>query len=168
MEHHNLYEYPCSAKAMPHINDKIDFTVEVFIVYQSKVLLRKHDKYKIWLSVGGHIELDEDPNQAALREVKEEVGLDVTLYAGQTLEPHTEHYRELISPPFLDRHRINENHEHITMVYFASSNTDQLVLSEQEKTEECRWFTKEELSLEKYQIKPAIQKYARAALEKLG
>lgn len=54
---------------MAHIHEKIDFTVEVFVVFQNKVLLRKHDKYKIWLSVGGHIELDEDPNQAALREV---------------------------------------------------------------------------------------------------
>jgi len=55
---------------MPHIHDKIDFTVEVFVVHQKAVLLRRHDKYKIWLSVGGHIELDEDPNQAAIREVK--------------------------------------------------------------------------------------------------
>ena len=61
---------------MPHIHNKIDFTVEVFIVYDNKVLLRKHDKYGMWLSVGGHIELDEDSNQAALREVKEEVGLE--------------------------------------------------------------------------------------------
>lgn len=38
---------------MPHIHEKIDFTVEVFIVYNNKVLLRKHDKYGIWLSVDG-------------------------------------------------------------------------------------------------------------------
>jgi len=64
---------------MPHIHDKIDFTVEVFVVYNKKVLLRKHDKYKKWLSVGGHIELDENPNEAAIREVKEEVGIEVEL-----------------------------------------------------------------------------------------
>ena len=64
---------------MPHIHEKVDFTVEVFIVYKDKVLLRKHDKYGIWLSVGGHIELDEDPVQAALREVKEEVCLNIEL-----------------------------------------------------------------------------------------
>ncbi len=64
---------------MPHIHDKIDFTVEVFIVYKDTVLLRKHNKYRYWLSVSGHIELNEDPNHAALREVKEEVGLDIIL-----------------------------------------------------------------------------------------
>ena len=55
---------------MPHIHEKIDFAVEVFVVHKNKVLLRKHDKYKTWLGVGGHIELDEDPNQVAIREVK--------------------------------------------------------------------------------------------------
>ncbi len=59
---------------MPHIHEKIDFCVEVFIVHKNKVLLRVHDKFKFWLSIGGHIELDEDPIEAAYREVKEEVG----------------------------------------------------------------------------------------------
>ena len=80
---------------MPHINNKIDFTVEVFIVYNNKVLLRKHDKYKIWLGVGGHIELDEDPNQAAVREVKEEVGLDIMLFDKNTPAFNIENYKEL-------------------------------------------------------------------------
>ena len=67
---------------MPHIHEKIDFTSEVFIVYQDKVLLRIHDKYGRWLSIGGHIELDEDPVQAAIREAKEEVGLDIEIEDG--------------------------------------------------------------------------------------
>jgi len=62
---------------MPHIHDKIDFTVEVFIVHKNKVLLRMHDKFHIWCSIGGHIELDEDPIEAAYRKVKEGVGPDV-------------------------------------------------------------------------------------------
>ena len=71
---------------MPHIHEKMDFTVETFIVHKNKVLLRKHDKLKIWMSVGGHVELDEDPVEAALREVKEEVGLDITLYQKKTID----------------------------------------------------------------------------------
>ena len=47
---------------MPHIHEKIDFTVEIFIIYNNKILFRKHDKYGVWLSVGGHVELYEDPN----------------------------------------------------------------------------------------------------------
>lgn len=151
---------------MPHIHDKIDFTVETFVVYQNKVLLRKHDKYRKWLSVGGHIELDEDPNQAAIREVKEEVGLDVRLL-GSAISFEEKNYQELIPPRFLNRHRINDTHEHITLVYFAKSNSDELKLSEKEVSEECRWFTKEEIEKNTYGIKKSILYYALTALDEL-
>ena len=112
-------------RTMPHIHEKIDFTVEVFIVFKDKVLLRMHDKYKIWLSVGGHIELDEDPNQAALREVKEEVGLEVVLATPEKiLNLDTVHHKELIPPTFLNIHRINPEHQHIGLVYFATTKSD--------------------------------------------
>ena len=64
---------------MPHIHEKIDFTVAIFVVHDGKVLLIHHRKLDKWLPLGGHIELDEDPEQAALREAKEESGLDVEL-----------------------------------------------------------------------------------------
>ena len=153
---------------MPHINEKIDFTIEVFVVYNNKVLLRKHDKYKKWLSVGGHIELDENPNQAAIREVKEEIGLDVELFKGDTPLFDLEiGYTELISPMFLNIHRINPTHEHVELVYFATSNTDEIQESKIEKSEECKWFTKEELDDPSYGINEKIIFYAKKALEKL-
>lgn len=122
---------------MPHIHDKIDFCTEVFVVFGNKVLLRMHDKYDIWLGPGGHIELDEDPDHAAIREVKEEVGLDVQLFQ-DTHYPMTnrEGFQELLRPQFVNRHRINETHEHICFYYFATSNTDQLILSRNRKK---RW-----------------------------
>ncbi len=60
---------------MAHLHEKIDFTASVYIVREGKVLLHKHKKLGIWLPPGGHIEPEEDPNQAALREAKEESGL---------------------------------------------------------------------------------------------
>ncbi|MFH1325320.1 MAG: NUDIX domain-containing protein [archaeon] len=153
---------------MPHIHDKIDFTVEVFVVYNNKVLLRKHDKYKIWLSIGGHIELDEEPNEAAIREVKEEVGLDVELFNDKVKLSDEEDYKELVPPEFLNIHKINETHKHITLTYFARANTDNLILSEDEKSDECKWFSKEEISNPEHNIKEHIKMYAKKALEKLG
>lgn len=153
---------------MPHIHEKIDFTAEVFVVYRDRVLLRKHDKYGIWLSVGGHIELDEDPNQAAIREVKEEVGLDVILADG--LRPfikETLRYRELIPPVFLNRNRINDTHEHVTLTYFARASTDQLVIPEHEKSEATKWFTREELERNAKGVEETIQQYALRALDVL-
>lgn len=153
---------------MPHIHDKIDFTVEVFIVCGNKVLLRKHDKYGIWLSVGGHIELNEDPNEAALREVKEEVGLDVKLVGSPPHYRETlERYKELIPPKFLNRHYINNHHEHVTLTYFAVSETDGIKSSEEEKSQEWKWFTLEELDSGAYGLKENIRFYAKAVLKEL-
>ena len=152
---------------MPHIHDKIDFCAEVFTVHKNKVLLRKHDKYHIWLSVGGHIELHEDPNEAALREVKEEVGLDIKLYGDITHVESDPHAKELIPPCHLHRHRINENHEHVVFIYFATAQTDKLNIPENEKAE-CKWLTEKELDDEKFDIKPGIKHYAKEALKLLA
>ena len=153
---------------MPHIHEKIDFTAEVFIVYRNKVLLRKHDKYKKWLSVGGHIELNEDPNEAAIREVKEETGLDIVLDDNLQEFREKDETIELIPPYFLNRHRISDTHEHITLVYFAKSNLDKIYENiEREKSEECRWFTKEKLLADK-EIDSNVKFYALKALEKLS
>lgn len=153
---------------MPHIHKDIDFTSEVFVVFRNKVLLRKHDKYKEWLSVGGHIELTEDPNETAIREVKEEVGLDITLDDGLKPEREKDNTRDLIPPYFLNRHKIDETHSHVTFIYFAKSDSSKLLeLNEREKSEECKWFTKEEILLSN-EIKASIKFYALKALEKLS
>jgi predicted MFS family arabinose efflux permease/8-oxo-dGTP pyrophosphatase MutT (NUDIX family) len=64
---------------MAHINEKIDFTVALFVVQSGRVLVIHHRALNRWLPLGGHIELDEDPEQAALREAREESGLEVEL-----------------------------------------------------------------------------------------
>ncbi len=154
---------------MPHVNEKIDFTAEVFIVFKNTVLLRKHDKYKIWLSVGGHIELDEDPNEAAIREVKEEVGLDVILYDNRVFKSDSNEYKELIVPQFMNRHRISNSHEHITLTFFATTNTNELNVDlVKEVSDKLYWFTREELSLLAADIKPSVKYYALTALKTCG
>ncbi len=103
---------------MAHLHEKIDFTVGIFVVHDGKILLIHHRQLDRWLPLGGHIELDEDPEQAALREAKEESGLEVELLGERppTTGPGT---RALIAPRFLDIHRISETHEHIGMIYWA-------------------------------------------------
>lgn len=154
---------------MSHIHDKIDFCVETFIVHQGRVLLRKHDKYKIWLSIGGHIELHEDPNTAAIREVKEEVGLDIKLYEEDGKQPvFQDNSQSLIPPQYLNKHGVTEGHEHIAFVYFASSETDGLKLSDQEISDGCKWFTRKELMDNSFGIRENIIFYSLKALEKLS
>ncbi len=151
---------------MPHIHDLIDFTVETFIVHKNKVLLRKHDKLGIWLSVGGHIELDEDPNQAAIREVKEEVGLDIILdNSRQFFKSKAEDYEELIPPLFLNIHQSTKTHRHIVLIYFAKTKSDKISQNkENEKSEDIRWFTKKDLEKDKT-VHKIVKRYALKALE---
>ena len=56
-----------------------DFTTEVFIVFNKKLLLFKHKKIGLWFPPGWHIEKNELIDESALKEIKEETGLDVEL-----------------------------------------------------------------------------------------
>ncbi len=153
---------------MPHIHEKIDFTVEVYIVHKNKVLLRMHDKFKIWCSVGGHIELDEDPIEAACREVKEEVGLDIKITGHTNKLNNSEfEYRELITPRFLGRHKVTDVHDHVMFVYFATSDTDVVAESINEhEMAETRWVSMAELDT--MDLLPNISFYAKEALRELS
>lgn len=153
---------------MPHIHEKIDFTVEVFIVYKNKILLRRHDKYGMWLSIGGHIELDEDPTQAAVREVKEEVGLDIELI-GNPMPPikNNSEYKELLPPKYLNRHRVTPNHEHVCLVYFGKATSDTVV--PEKETDVWGWFTVDELETNKeLNLHEDVLFYAQTALRELA
>ena len=151
---------------MPHLHEKIDFCVEVFIVHKNKVLLRKHDKYKIWLSVGGHIELDEDPTAAAVREVKEEVGLDVKLVG--ELRQFKDSSKAILNPRFTNRHHVKEDHEHIAFVYFALAESDEVAQGTTEVSEATHWFTREDLENPQYELRENIKFYAEEALNALA
>ena len=150
---------------MAHIHEKIDFTVAIFIVRDGKVLVIHHKKLDRWLPLGGHIELDEDPEQAALRETKEESGLDVELIGERppTTGPGT---RALIRPRFLDIHRISETHEHIGMIYFARPQSGQATLAPAEH-HAIRWCDARELDELQPAMSDAVKYYCRAALSEL-
>ncbi len=149
---------------MPHIHDKIDFTADVYIVNNNKVLLRKHDKIDIWCVPGGHIELHEDPVEAAIREAKEEVGLDIEIVpTTQLLTSDKERYKHIITPAFVNQHKINNTHDHISFIYFAKTNQTEIINEGREKSDECKWVTLEEL--DNQDISETVKEYAKAALE---
>lgn len=148
---------------MPHIHEKIDFTAEVFIVKDGKVLLRVHDKFGYWCSIGGHIELHEDPAEAAIREVKEEAGLDITLLtnARQELEPG---FYNLPVPHFVLRHKVTDAHEHVTFVYVASTQSGVIAPDATETQTEFRWFDADEIKDTTIPMPTNIRHYASQAL----
>jgi 8-oxo-dGTP pyrophosphatase MutT (NUDIX family) len=156
---------------MAHIHEKIDFTASICIVHDNKVLLHVHKRLGIWLVPGGHVELGEDPNETAIREAKEETGLDIEL-VGEPFSYGDSPYstRELIPPQFLNRHffDLSHTHEHIDLCYFARPITDISKVRPEIEGGAMKWFTKEELERNEQNIVPDVRAHALAALKALA
>ncbi len=148
---------------MAHIHEKIDFTASVFIVHDGKVLLHLHKKLGKWLQPGGHIELDEDPNQAAIREAKEETEFNVALVGSPQLSELQNEKSDIVPPKFLNRHAFNDVHEHVDLTYFARIVGGELA---PEDGVDMRWLSKEDL--ETLDVHPVTRAYALAALRELA
>jgi len=99
------------------------FTSTGFVVDKQSILVLWHDKLRMWLPPGGHIESGEDPEQAIIREVLEETGLVVqVLNVGPELK---QNYPVQVSPPLtiliedIDD-PVSGFHKHIDMIYICT------------------------------------------------
>ena len=134
---------PCPQKGEKHC------TVSVYIVSQElprRVLLVHHKKFDMWVPPGGHKEAHENFYETAIREVKEEVGIDITPYllAPQMLD---EHASMLPTPAFILEEKIaahadQPEHFHLDVTYFAKIPLQQAVHGDESHA--IGWFTLEE------------------------
>lgn len=93
------------------------FTVTGFLVDGGRTALHWHRKNQMWLPAGGHIEPDEDPVQAVVREVREETGVDAEVVS--RVAPYPFATPSQLPPPMLILvEDIAEGpHQHIDMIY---------------------------------------------------
>lgn len=148
---------------MPHIHHAYDYTVTAYIVNRSQqVLLVNHPRYNKWIPVGGHIELDEDPEQTLYREVKEETGFDIEVISTRpaVTSPGT---KFLITPNYVDVHEANPPHQHISFTYFCKTIRDNFTISDEHQ--DMKWFTPHELEDAKYMLTPSVKFYANEAIK---
>ena len=117
------------------------FTASGIVLADEQVLLVEHRKLGMWLYPGGHIEPDEDPVQAVLREVAEETGLACRIVT----VPRFAHPAATVLPaPFtILVHDIPANaqtplHQHIDLVYVLAPEGGQATPQLEEVTG-CRW-----------------------------
>jgi 8-oxo-dGTP pyrophosphatase MutT (NUDIX family) len=100
------------------------FTSTVYVVNDGAAALHYHPKLGIRIPPGGHIDRDELPHEAGLRETREEIGLEPTLIddtepvaapAGKTLPRPRE---QLLYD--IDGEDGDVYHQHIDHIFFAT------------------------------------------------
>ncbi|NNU94556.1 NUDIX domain-containing protein [Geobacillus sp. NFOSA3] len=114
--------------------NKMVVAVKGLILYEGKVLIVQRAKDDeigggTWELVGGKVEFGEDLETALVREIKEEVGLDVTVE------------KILYATTF----KTDPTRQVVILTYLCRSNNRDVVLSKEHI--DYRWSTKEQLRL---------------------
>jgi 8-oxo-dGTP diphosphatase len=90
---------------------------------EDRVLLVHHNKVGQWLYPGGHIDPNEDPAEAALREVREETGIEAAVLGEPTFtHPAVRSHATPWAIIEMDVHDLKVGaHQHIDLVYVCHS-----------------------------------------------
>lgn len=136
-----------------------DFTATTFIVHEQRTLLLHHRKLGIWVPPGGHIDPNELPHVAALREVREETGLETELLSVGRAFGNVE---ILPQPHCILLEDITPDHQHIDLIYFARVTGGDLAHAEREALS-ARWYTWDEL--DSSEIAEDMRELGRAAIK---
>lgn len=149
---------------MGHIHEKYDFVVTIFIVHDGKVLFANHPRYSKWVPIGGHVDLDEDPDQTVFREIEEETGItEVELLSDKPDIPTEPSNKFLYRPNFMGVYDANPPHRHISLNYFARVKNPTVRVSDEHTA--VAWLGLNDLSNKKYDPTPSLQFYATKAIE---
>lgn len=98
------------------------FTASALIFHNDKVCLLLHKKLGVWLNPGGHVEGDENPDEALRREVKEETGLNIVILGDKDELLGNDQAEVLHVPYCVLCERIAEGHYHNDLIYLCESN----------------------------------------------
>ncbi|MDA1062450.1 MAG: NUDIX domain-containing protein [Chloroflexi bacterium] len=124
---------------------KRHYTVSGFLSQRGRTALHWH-RLGLWLPAGGHIEANEDPIEAVLREVAEETGIAAEVVP--TTRPYAHALPRQLPPPVtIGVYEIDDPgdpHQHIDLVYFTRPASG--LLSElPDSAEAWRWVDAETL-----------------------
>ena len=123
---------------------KTDIVVTGYIFSDDKLLLIHHGKLNLWLPVGGHIEKDEVPDDALIREIKEETNLDIEILKSDYIQPVGNTIRVLKIPFHVSVHSVGD-HNHCSLFYICKAlNSESLKINSEVKN--FKWIKKEDLN----------------------
>lgn len=95
---------------------KYHYAATTFVYRDGRFAIHWHEKVKKWLPPGGHIEENELPHDAALREVEEELGIGVKLISKKQNDFKI---KTIPMPLAIIVEEIDESHCHVDFIYAA-------------------------------------------------
>lgn len=119
------------------------FTATMYVVHDGKTILHHHQGLDLWLPPGGHIARDELPHEAALREVREETGIEAELEASSD-GPESETVEPLPMPEEILLEDVNRvaghvGHQHIDLIYFGTATSPEISVSSETERDADHW-----------------------------
>jgi ADP-ribose pyrophosphatase YjhB (NUDIX family) len=144
------------------------FVATVYVVNDGATALHYHERLGMWLPPGGHLERDELPTGAAVREVREELGLEVEL-VGPVGDFDTGTVSSLPRPRHLLLEDIHEHadgtvgHQHVDFVYYGAVSSREIRPDDGEQdAADWRWLTPDDVE-SRTDLEPDVGAIATAA-----
>lgn len=146
------------------------FVATVYVVHDGATALHAHDKLDMWLPPGGHLDRDEVPHEAAVREVREELGLDPTLVAPEA-DVESPTVESMPQPQQFLLEDINTcdgavGHQHVDFVYYGSvGSRDISPEAGEQAAADWEWFTPERLRANADRLESDVVEIGQRAIE---
>ncbi|KAB1196729.1 MULTISPECIES: NUDIX hydrolase [Haloferax] len=148
------------------------FTATVYIVNDGAVALHRHERLGIRIPPGGHVDRDELPHEAGLREVREETGLDPELVDDTDDVPAPEgetlpHPRQQMLYDINVHEDGTVGHQHIDHIYYARVDSREIDPAPGEADPEV-WAWYDEDALRESDIDPDTVQFSLEAIDVVG
>ena len=118
----------------------------------SKMLMVHHKKLNKWAAPGGHIEADETPTEAALREIFEETGVKATILENENAQlcPKIGTETQLTTPyvmlsEYVPEHGVVKAHYHLDFVFLCEADENERIERQEIEVNEVKWMTWQEI-----------------------
>ena len=123
-------------------NEVAHFTTSIWTINKerTKTLMVYHNIYDSWSWIGGHADGEEDLASVALRELKEETGVEsVTLVCKEIFSLEI-----LTVDGHMKKGKYVPSHLHFNVTYLAEADEDQMLIVNEDENKGVKWFSFED------------------------
>ena len=123
-------------------NEIAHFTTSIWTVNKerTKTLMVYHNIYDSWSWIGGHADGEEDLASVALRELKEETGVENASLVSKDIFS----LEILTVDGHMKKDKYVPGHLHLNVTYLAEANEDQMLMINEEENKDVKWFAFED------------------------